>query len=163
MAIRDATTDDAGCAAIYAPYVADTAITFEVEPPAADEMARRIAAAQRAHAWLVAADGDRIVGYAYAGPFSARAAYAWSCESSIYLERGRRRTGAGRTLYDALFAGSAASGTAASEPDDAAQSGEPGPARGARLRDRRRVPRDRLEARRLARRGLGTAPPLSRL
>lgn len=45
-----------------------------------------------------------IGGYAYAGPFKARAAYRWSCEVSVYLELGRRRTGGGWLLYEALFA-----------------------------------------------------------
>jgi L-amino acid N-acyltransferase YncA len=105
MPIRDATEHDAAaCAAIYAPYVTDTAITFEYEPPTEAEMARRIAAAQRAHAWLVLEDGGRVVGYACAGPYKERAAYRWSCEVSVYLEMGRRRSGSGRALYEALFA-----------------------------------------------------------
>lgn len=102
--IRDATAEDAAaCAAIYAPYVTDTAITFEYEPPSADEMARRIAAAQREHAWLVREDHGRVVGYAYATRYKERAAYRWAAEVSVYLEMGRRRTGAGRALYEALF------------------------------------------------------------
>ncbi len=105
MQVRDATEDDAAaCAGIYAPYVTDTAITFEYEPPSAAEMARRIIAAQQAHAWLVLEDGGRVVGYAYAGPFKERAAYRWSSEVSVYLEPGRRRSGSGRLLYEALFA-----------------------------------------------------------
>jgi L-amino acid N-acyltransferase YncA len=103
--IRAATAEDAdACATLYAPYVTDTAITFEYEPPSPAEMAGRIAAAQRTHAWLVLEDGDRVVGFAYGGPYKARAAYRWSCEVSVYLERGRRRTGGGRALYEALFA-----------------------------------------------------------
>jgi L-amino acid N-acyltransferase YncA len=106
--IRDASdADAAACAAIYAPYVTDTAITFEAEPPSAAEMAERIASAARGHAWLVLEDeqdGGRVAGYAYGRQFNPRAAYRWSCEVSIYLERGRRRTGAGRALYEALFA-----------------------------------------------------------
>lgn len=103
--VRDATEGDAAaCAAIYAPYVTDTAISFETEPPSQQEMARRIEAAQRSHAWLVLERGDRIVGYAYGSPFKTRPAYRWSCEVSVYLERGRRRTGGGRALYEALFA-----------------------------------------------------------
>jgi len=102
--VRDATADDAAaCAAVYAPYVTDTTTTFEVDPPSGAEMARRIEAAQIAHAWLVLEDGGRVVGYAYAGPYKARAAYRWSAEVSVYLERGRRRTGGGRTLYAALL------------------------------------------------------------
>jgi L-amino acid N-acyltransferase YncA len=104
MKVRDANEDDAdACAAIYAPYVTDTAITFEYEPPSAAEMARRIAAAQRAHAWLVLEDDGRVVGYAYGGPYKERAAYRWSSEVSVYLETGRRRGGSGRLLYEALF------------------------------------------------------------
>jgi len=92
------------CAAIYAPYVTDTAISFETVPPGAEEMAERIAAALRSHAWVVLEHEGRVVGYAYGGPFASRAAYRWSCQVSVYVELGRRRTGAGRALYSALFA-----------------------------------------------------------
>jgi L-amino acid N-acyltransferase YncA len=103
--IRDATSRDAqACAAIYALYVTDTAITFEADPPSSAEMGERIEAAARTHAWLVLEDEGRVVGYAYGRPFNARAAYRWTCEVSVYLEHGRRRTGAGRALYEALFA-----------------------------------------------------------
>jgi L-amino acid N-acyltransferase YncA len=103
--VRDASADDAeACAAIYAPYVTDTAISFEAEPPPAAEMAERIAAAVRTHAWIVLEDEGRVVGYAYGGPYKSRDAYRWSCEVSVYVERGRRRTGGGRLLYDELFA-----------------------------------------------------------
>ncbi|HEX4016436.1 MAG TPA: GNAT family N-acetyltransferase [Frankiaceae bacterium] len=96
--------DAAACAAIYNPYVVSTAITFEIEPPTAAQMAERIAAATRQHTWLVLEDAGAIAGYAYAHAFAERAAYRWACETSIYLELGRRRTGAGRALYEALFA-----------------------------------------------------------
>ncbi len=89
---------------IYAPYVTDTAITFESDPPLPAEMAQRIAAAVRTHAWVVLENEGRVVGYAYGVAFKSRAAYRWSCEVSVYLERGRRRTGGGRALYAALFA-----------------------------------------------------------
>jgi phosphinothricin acetyltransferase len=102
--VRDAAAADGeACAAIYAPYVTDTVITFESEPPTAEEMARRIAAAQRTHAWLVLEDDGRVVGYAYGGPFRSRDAWRWSCEVSVYLETGRRRGGGGRALYEALL------------------------------------------------------------
>jgi phosphinothricin acetyltransferase len=109
--VRDAVAADAAaCAAIYAPYVRETAISFETEAPDADEVARRIADAQREHAWLVLCEDGRVVGYAYGGPFRQRAAYRWACEVSVYLERGRRRTGAGRALYEALLPRLAARG-----------------------------------------------------
>jgi hypothetical protein len=81
--VRDATDGDAAaCAAIYAPYVTDTAITFEYEPPTAADMAARIASAQGAHAWLVLAHGAQVVGYAYAGPHKERARPAGSAGST---------------------------------------------------------------------------------
>jgi phosphinothricin acetyltransferase len=101
MHVREATeADSAACAAIYAPYVTDTAVSFEEEPPPAEEMARRIAAA---HDWLVLEDAGRVVGYAYAAVFHPRAAYRWACEVSVYLERGFERRGGGRALYAALL------------------------------------------------------------
>lgn len=102
--IRDAVAADAaGCAAVYAPYVLETAISFESEPPSAAEMARRIAEAQRAHAWLVLEHDGDVVGYAYGGAFMTRAAYQWATTVTVYLASGRRRTGGGRALYEALF------------------------------------------------------------
>ena len=103
--IRDATDDDApACAAIYAPYVAETTVSFEDEPPSAEEVGRRIALARQAHAWLVLEEDGEVVGYAYAAPVKERAAYRWSCEVSVYLARGRSGAGRGRALYEALFA-----------------------------------------------------------
>jgi L-amino acid N-acyltransferase YncA len=109
--VRDASEDDAlACAAIYAPYVRETAVSFEGEPPTPAQMAERIAAATRTHAWVALEDDDRVVGYAYGGPHQKRAAYRFSCEVSVYVEQGRQRTGSGRALYEALFARLAARG-----------------------------------------------------
>lgn len=103
--IRPATSADAAaCAAVYAPYVRDTAISFELQPPDAAEVAHRIASYQQRHEWLVLEDDGEVTGYAYASPFAARAAYDWSCEVSVYLAPGLRRSGAGRALYGELFA-----------------------------------------------------------
>jgi L-amino acid N-acyltransferase YncA len=104
VVIRDAAAADAErCASIYAPYVRDTAISFESAPPSAAEMAGRIAEAQRAHAWLVLETDGEVVGYAYGGPFASRAAYQWTTAVSVYLDAERRRSGGGRALYEALF------------------------------------------------------------
>ncbi len=102
--VRDARARDAAaCAALYAPYVTDTAISFEAEPPTAQEMGARIERAQDSHAWVVLEEAGRVVGYAYGGTLNYRAAYRWACEVSVYVELGRRRSGAGRALYEALF------------------------------------------------------------
>jgi L-amino acid N-acyltransferase YncA len=103
--VREASVGDAAaCAAIYEPYVRETAITFETEPPSTTEIAQRIERAVVDYTWLVLEHEGRIVGYAYGGRFAARPAYRWACEVSVYLELGRRRTGGGRALYEALFA-----------------------------------------------------------
>ena len=99
--IRDATPADAAAiAAIYAPLVTDTIVSFEEEPPSADEMAERIAAS---HVWLVAEDEGEVVGYAYGARFHPRAAYRWSAESSIYLAPDARGRGLGKKLVAALL------------------------------------------------------------
>ena len=109
--MRDASDDDASaCAAIYAPYVRETAVSFEAEPPTPVQMAECIAAGTRTHAWVVLEEEGRVVGYAYGGPHRKRAAYRFVCEVSVYVEQGRRRTGSGRVLYEALFERLAARG-----------------------------------------------------
>lgn len=102
--MRDGSVQDgAACAAVYAPYVIDTAITFEIDPPGPGEMAKRIGCAQSTYAWVVLEEDGRVCGYAYGGRFMGRPAYRWACQVSVYVERGRVRTGAGRRLYSALF------------------------------------------------------------
>ncbi len=104
VTVRDAQAgDEAACAAIYAPYVRETAITFELEPPGPEEMAARIAASQAGHAWVVLEQDGAVAGYAYGATWQSRPAYRFSCEVSVYVEMGRRRSGAGRALYEALF------------------------------------------------------------
>ena len=104
-AIRAATAQDApAIAAIYAPIVRDTAISFETKPPGEAEIARRIAAVQAVWPWLVSvgADGE-VTGYAYASRFRERAAYRWCCESTAHVAESARGQGLGRRLYEALF------------------------------------------------------------
>ncbi|MGC2168038.1 MAG: GNAT family N-acetyltransferase [Acidimicrobiales bacterium] len=105
MRIRSATAADApACSEIYAPYVTDTCISFELEPPNSTQFAKRIADSQLSHEWFVVERDERVVGYAYGHEFHERAAYRWSCETSIYLALDQRRQGTGRTLYEALLA-----------------------------------------------------------
>lgn len=105
VSIRIATLDDAAqVAAIYAPYVRDTAISFEIAPPSPDEVRARIAEVLARHAWLVACRGAAVVGYAYASAHATRAAYRWSANVGVYLDASSRRRGIGRRLYGGLFA-----------------------------------------------------------
>ena len=102
--IRLATEQDApAIRAIYAPIVERTAISFETEPPSAEEMRRRIAATLSVYPWLVQEDERRILSYAYAGPHRARPAYRWSVDVTVYVAPDAHRRGIGRSLYTALF------------------------------------------------------------
>lgn len=99
-----AASDSARLAEIYNHYVAHDVATFETEPVSDDAMWARIEALQaRGLPWLVAEDGGRIVGYAYAGPYRDRAAYRHTLESSIYLDPELRRGGWGTALYTELL------------------------------------------------------------
>ncbi len=103
--IRLATERDAEqIAAIYAPNVTDTVISFESEPPGADEMRRRIQLTLERYPWLVCERQGRLLGYAYAGAHGSRAAYRWSVDVSVYVHEDARRMGVGRALYASLFA-----------------------------------------------------------
>lgn len=101
--IRVASPDDAGTLlAIYAPYVLKTAISFEYDVPSETEFRNRIIETLENYPYLVAEDGNEIVGYAYAGKFRSRKAYSWAVETSIYVKENRRNMGIGRALYSAL-------------------------------------------------------------
>lgn len=104
MRIRLATPDDgAALSAIYRPAVADRATSFEVDPPDAAEMARRVAATLEHYPWLVCEDAGQVTGYAYASRHRERAAYQWAVEASAYVRDSVHRKGVGRRLYESLF------------------------------------------------------------
>lgn len=73
--------------AIYAPYVRETAITFETEVPSVEEFEGRIATIQATYPYLVAEVDGEPVGCAYAHAYYGRAAYAWTVEVSIYVDQ----------------------------------------------------------------------------
>ena len=101
--IRNATMDDAGrILAIYDYYVKNTAVTFEYNTPSLTEFKRRMEKTMLRYPYLVIEEDGVIRGYAYAGALNERAAYDWSCETTIYLDRTRRKCGMGCKLYEAL-------------------------------------------------------------
>lgn len=101
--IRKAEVSDAKeLLAIYAPYVQETAITYEYTIPTLDDFSNRIKTTLQKYPYLVAVDHGKIVGYAYAGTFKGRRAYDCSVETSIYIDRNLHRQGTGRLLYNAL-------------------------------------------------------------
>ena len=103
--IRLARADDGpALAAIYRPAVADSVISFELDPPDGLEMGRRVLRTLVSTPWLVCEHDGGVHGYAYAGPHRERAAYRWSVDVSAYVHADARRTGVGRALYASLFA-----------------------------------------------------------
>ena len=108
MDIRVATEDDAErILEIYAPFVRDSAISFEDDVPSLEEMRRRIRDKLATYPWFVAEDETGILGYGYAGPLRDRAAYRWSAEVSMYIRDDVRHTGVataiGMKLTESLF------------------------------------------------------------
>lgn len=104
LTIRPAVLADAGAiAAIYAHYVLNSVITFEVDAPTAEEMAGRMAQLLPHYPFLVAEIGGAVVGYAYAGRLYERAAYRWAVESTVYLTPDHHGRGIGIALYRKLI------------------------------------------------------------
>ena len=101
--IRMATPDDALCILdIYAPYVLNTAVSYEYDVPSPAEFKRRISAVLENYPYLVAQCGDEILGYAYAARYHERKASDFSVETSIYIRNDRKKSGIGRMLYSEL-------------------------------------------------------------
>ena len=91
--------DAAATAAIYAPYVSGTAVSFEEVPPDAEEMARRLAGdGQGLHPWLVAELDGRVTGFASSSPFRTRPSYRWTVETGVYLAPEAQGQGLGGKL-----------------------------------------------------------------
>lgn len=105
MTIRVATIKDAeDIREIYAPYVLNTAISFEYALPDTEEFISRIRNTLQDYPYLVAMEDDTVVGYAYASPFHSRAAYIHSAELSVYVRQDYKKIGIGSALYKALEA-----------------------------------------------------------
>jgi L-amino acid N-acyltransferase YncA len=103
-AIRFATPADAPeIRAIYAPFVTDTMISFELAAPSDDEMRSRIASTLATHPWIVLESAGRVAGYAYASRHRDRLAYQWGVDVSCYVRPDMKRRGIGKSLYLALF------------------------------------------------------------
>jgi len=108
VSLRLATpADGAAVAALYAPYVRDTSITFEYEVPDGAEFGRRIETVLKLAPWLLAVEsgpgGETLLGYAYGGTWRTRVAYRWVVETAVYVDKRQHRRGIGRALYGALL------------------------------------------------------------
>ena len=87
---------------IYAPYVRDTAISFEYDVPPLSEFRDRIRNISSDLPYIKAVESGEILGYAYASKFKNRKAYDWSVEVTVYVRKDSRKSGVGKMLYNAL-------------------------------------------------------------
>ena len=99
-----ASADAPRIAAIYNHHVRETIITFEEQPVADEEMARRIAETTAGYPWLVSELDGALIGYANASSWKRRSAYRYAVESTIYLAPNFHGRGLGSELYRALIA-----------------------------------------------------------
>jgi len=103
--IRQATRDDVSrMLEIYAPYVRETAISFEYDPPSDEVFMKRFERITERYPWIVWEENGRVLGYAYGDTAFERAAYKWDADMSIYVDRDARGKGIGTELYDRLEA-----------------------------------------------------------
>jgi phosphinothricin acetyltransferase len=108
--IRDARADDfSAIASITNHYIETSSIHFAYEPVSADDIRSLWDRGRERYPWLVAAVGDEhesgdVVGYAKAGTWRERDAYAWTTEIGLYVHHDHHRKGLGRALYAELLA-----------------------------------------------------------
>jgi L-amino acid N-acyltransferase YncA len=97
-------TDASAVRAIYAPFVTNTPVSFELVVPTELEMHQRIEQTLQTHPWLVCEEQGEILGYAYASQHRTRQAYQWAVDVSAYVHERWRGKGIGKALYISLFA-----------------------------------------------------------
>jgi phosphinothricin acetyltransferase len=97
------TKDVADMVAIYAPFIIDSAVSFETEVPGKMEFENRIKEVLKTAPWLVCEIEGKIAGYAYASEHRSRCAYQWNREVSVYIHSNFYKKGVGSALYKTLF------------------------------------------------------------
>ena len=104
MTLRFVHPDDAeAILRIYAPYVEQTAATFETDVPKLSDFKSRIASISSQYPYLVCEQDGQIIGYAYATKHRERDAYRYDVDVSIYMKAAYHGNGAARSLYEKLF------------------------------------------------------------
>lgn len=83
----------------YAHYVLTTTATFDLEPPPLTFWAARLANLGPLDEFLVARQGERVLGFTYSGTYRPKAAYASTRETSVYAMPDCPGRGIGRALY----------------------------------------------------------------
>ncbi len=87
---------------IYAPYILNTAVTFEYTVPSPKDFEKRVAGIMAEYPYYVCCDEGKILGYCYGARYMERAAFNWDMELSVYLREEAKGKGIGRALYGAV-------------------------------------------------------------
>ena len=88
---------------IYAPYVRDTALTFEVEVPTIEAFVERTERIASRYPYIVCEENGEIVGYAYASRHRERDGYRYDVDMSVYVAQGHQGSGVAAQLYERLL------------------------------------------------------------
>jgi phosphinothricin acetyltransferase len=103
LQVRLAAEDDlAEVCTIVNYFIEKSFVNFRTEPQGVDEWRSDWRRLSSRFPWLVATD-DRVVGVAYAAPWSEREAYRWTVEATVYVDPAMLRRGVGDALYTELL------------------------------------------------------------
>lgn len=104
ISIRNVQLNDAEqMLGIYAPYILENAVSFEIVVPSVEEFKSRIESYSKKFPWLVAIHKEEVVGYAYASTYREREAYKFNVETSVYIKPNFQQKGVAALLYADLF------------------------------------------------------------
>jgi len=135
MEIRPARDDDfSAITAITNHYIVTSAVHFAYEPLAEAALRAQWHGYRERFPWFVIEDAGQVVGFAKAGTWRDRAAYAWTAETGVYLADGARGRGLGGASTSPCSTSSWPAASAPRSRDHAAQRSE-----------RRAPPRARFE------------------
>ncbi len=104
MIIRNTTPQDIKrITEIYNHYIENTTITFEYDRVTPEIMSERFLKYSEKYAYLTAELDGEVVGYAYGSAIWERAAYKYSTELSVYLDKDSLGNSIGTALYNVLI------------------------------------------------------------
>jgi phosphinothricin acetyltransferase len=95
--------DAPAIAEIYNQGIEDRVATFETEPRTTEMVEELLGARVGRYPAVVVEGGSRVLGFAWVSEYRPRDAYAGVAEFSVYVARGARGQGVGRTAMEALI------------------------------------------------------------
>ncbi|MCL2530072.1 MAG: N-acetyltransferase family protein [Coriobacteriia bacterium] len=102
--IRLAEVEDArSILEIYAPYVANTAVTLTSKVPTLEQVVQTMLDIKKHYPYLVCTRQGEVVGFAYAYKLRPHEAYRWNADLAIYIDPRFQGKGVATALYTALF------------------------------------------------------------